>query len=191
MSKMITPFVVGYYSDADDLKKACAASTEHKHRGHDAYTPYPVHGLEHELGYKRSLLGRPVLAILLFGACMGFFMQYFMLKVDWPINIAGKPYNSWPAFVVITFESGVLSAAVSNMALVLLAYCKILPHPNTKVINLDLTDDTFCLAIPVPGNGDEADIKKFLSEQGADNIQTYDSEDVEPICLSNKGGESA
>ncbi|NRA39002.1 MAG: hypothetical protein HRU15_12735, partial [Planctomycetes bacterium] len=41
------------------------------------------------------------------------------------------------------------------------------------------------LAIPVPGNGEEGDIKKFLNEQGADNIQTYDSEDVEPICLSN------
>lgn len=180
MSKMQTPFVAGFFKEPAKLKQACKASTDRQHQGHDAYTPYPIHGLDHLLGFKRSLLGRPVLFLLLFGAFCGFMMQYWMMKVDWPINIAGKPYNSWPAYVVITFESGVLAGAIGNMLLVLLVFCKILPNPKTKVISELLTDDTFCLAIPVKANGSEDELKKFLEEQGAENITVYQTEEVEP-----------
>lgn len=180
MSKMPAPFVAGYFTDPKKLNKACQASTERKHKEHDAYAPYPVHGLEDSLGFKRSLLGRPVLFFLLFGAFCGFMMQYWMLKVDWPINIAGKPYNSWPAFVVITFESGVLAGALSNMFLVLIVFCKVFPSPKTKVIDESLTDDRFCLAIPLQDNGSEDALRKFLEEQGAEDIQLYESDEVEP-----------
>ena len=180
MSKMPSPFVAGFFKDPKQLKKACSASTERKHKDHDVYAPYPVHGLEDCLGFKRSLLGRPVLFFLLFGAFCGFMMQYWMMKVDWPINIAGKPYNSWPAYVVITFESGVLAGALSNMFLVLIVFCKVFPSGNTKVISESLTDDTFCLAIPLAENGSEESLRSFLAEQGAEGIQLFEDENVEP-----------
>ncbi len=192
MSKMPTPFVAGFFKDPNKLKHACKASTDRRHVGHDAFTPYPMHGLEDLLGFKRSLLGRPVLFLLLFGAFCGFMMQYWMMKVDWPINIAGKPYNSWPAYVVITFEAGVLTGALGNMALALLVFCKIFPSPDTKVLKLSLTDDTYCLAIPIKDNGSEESLKQFLAEQGAEDIELFTTEEVEsPITHGSDAAPSS
>ena len=115
----------------------------------DGVMPYPVHGFDADLGLKRSWIGRPVLFMLLSGAFLGFIMQQWMMETDWPIIFAGKPYNSWPAFVVITFEMGILCGALTNFAMCLFVACKMRPRPVTRMLRDDLTDDTFALAIPL------------------------------------------
>ena len=134
MAKIEGPYVAGFFTDTDAFVKACEESTARGHKKHDAIMPFPIHAAFHALGLKRSLLGRPVLAILLTGAFLGFIMQWWMMKIDWPIILGGKPYNSWPQYVVITFESGVLCGAISNLALCLLYLCKLVPDPATKVL---------------------------------------------------------
>lgn len=180
MAKIRGPYVAGFFTDPDVFVKACSASTARAHKRHDAIMPYPVHAAFSALGLKRSLLGRPVLAILLTGAFLGFIMQYWMMKVDWPILIGGKPYNSWPQYVVITFESGILLGAIANISLCLVALCKLLPDPGTRMLKDRCTDDTFALAVPLQGNGDVEELTAFMKEQGAEDIVTYRTDDFVP-----------
>jgi hypothetical protein len=173
MAKPSMPFVLGYFSDPKSFKNACAESYRSGHKGHEAFTPYPLHGLDKLMGIRRSWIGRPVLFMLLFGAFCGFMMQLWMLKYDWPVIIAGKPFNSWPAFVVITFESGILCGALSNMAIVLLIACKLLPSVRTRLPIDRLTDDQFCLAVPVTEHGSMDRLQNWMRQQGAENVTLH------------------
>ncbi len=167
------PFVLGYFKDPDVFREACAASTAAGHHGHEAFTPYPLHGVERLLGLSRSWVGRPVLFMLLFGAFGGFMMQLWMMKYDWPVIIGGKPYNSWPAFVVITFESGILCGALTNMAIVLLVACRLLPSRKTRLPDNALTDDTFCLAVPVTEHGSIDNLHTWMKGRGAERVERH------------------
>jgi len=173
MSRMAMPYVCGFFTDPTVFKRACAASYAAGHRGHQAFTPYPLHGIERLMGIRRSWIGRPVLFMLLFGAFCGFLMQVWMLKYDWPLVIAGKPFNSWPTYVVITFESGILMGALSNLAIVLLVACRILPSTKTTLPLDRLTDDTFCLAVPVTEGRSIAELDGWMTAQGAESTRHY------------------
>jgi hypothetical protein len=173
MGEISKPFALGYWSDPKPFGDACEASFHAGHAGHRAFTPWAVHGLEKRMGIRRSWVGRPVLFMLLFGAFCGFMMQLWMMKYDWPLSIGGKPYNSWPAFVVITFESGILCGALTNLLVCLLVACKIIP--TTRIVTPDpkLTDDTFCLAIPVSSTAELAEREEWLKQHGAERVDRY------------------
>jgi hypothetical protein len=181
MAKVKAPFVAGFYTDPDAFVAAASAS---KQAGwatvHEGFMPYPVHAAFDALGIQRSRLGRPVLFLLLFGAFLGFIMQWWMLAIDWPILISGKSYNSWPAYVVITFETGVLIGGVANLLLLLLVYCKLMPDPVTRVIRQRLTDDQFCLVIPIEGERSEQRLREFFEQHQADDVQRCASDQLEP-----------
>ncbi|MGH7831975.1 MAG: DUF3341 domain-containing protein, partial [Candidatus Binatia bacterium] len=79
----------------------------------DAYTPLPVEGLAEALGFTKTRV--PLIALLggIAGCIGGFFLQYWISVVGYPLNVGGRPLNSWPAFVPVTFELTVLLAAVA------------------------------------------------------------------------------
>ena len=78
----------------------------------DAHTPFPVHGLDRAMGLKRSKLPFIVLVMGLGGAAVGFALQTWVHTMAYPLTISGKPYFTWPAFIPITFELGVLGGAL-------------------------------------------------------------------------------
>src|SRR5690606_32541653 len=82
----------------------------------EVYSPFPVHGLDEALGYKRSRL--PIAAFLfgLTGTILALTMQIYMLAIDWPMNIGGKDFAAIPDFIPVTFELTVLLSAFGMVA---------------------------------------------------------------------------
>jgi hypothetical protein len=104
------------------------------YRHMDAYTPYPVERLATELGLPRTRVPLVVLIGGIMGAVSGYFLQYWAMAVDYPINVGGKPYNSWPAFIPVTFELMVLVGALA--AILGMFFLNGLPQPYHPVFNV-------------------------------------------------------
>jgi hypothetical protein len=101
----------------------------------EAYTPIPVDGLSETLGFRRTWIPAIVLACAAIGASGGFFMEWFANVIHLPWNIGGRPMNSWPAFIPITFEMGILFAGVS--AVIGMLWLNKLPQPYHPMFRLD------------------------------------------------------
>jgi Alternative complex III, ActD subunit len=83
------------------------------YRSMDAFTPMPVEGLAEAVGFEKTRLPLVVLIGGIFGMCFGFALQYYASVISFPLNIDGKPHNSWPSFIPITFEMTILAAALA------------------------------------------------------------------------------
>ncbi len=101
------------FENAEQLIEASKKAHEFGYRRMDAYTPYPVEELPAAVGFKKSKLPMIVLIGAVVGGVLGFFMQYYASVISYPLNIGGRPLNSWPSFIPITFETTVLVAAIA------------------------------------------------------------------------------
>jgi Protein of unknown function (DUF3341) len=118
----------------EQILEATRRAHEGGYRHMDAYTPYPVEGLATELGLPRTRVPLVVLIGGIVGAAGGYFLQYWAMAVDYPINVGGKPYNSWPAFIPVTFELMVLVGAIA--AILGMFFLNGLPQPYHPVFNV-------------------------------------------------------
>ena len=121
-----------------DDPNALVAATERAHReGYrrmDAYSPFPIEELHEALGRHQSRLPLIVLIGGLLGCVGGFAMQYWIAVVAYPLNVGGRPFNSWPAFIPVTFECTILAAALS--AVLGMLALNGLPMPYHPVFNV-------------------------------------------------------
>jgi hypothetical protein len=101
----------------------------------DAYSPFPIDGLAEVIGFKRTQLPLIVLIGGLLGGIGGFYLQYWISAIDYPMIIGGKPYNSWPAFIPVTFETTILGAALA--AVLGMLGLNGLPMPYHPVFNVE------------------------------------------------------
>jgi hypothetical protein len=165
------PFVAGFYRDQQAFVAACGAAVAAGHHP-QAFTPYPVHGIEKVLGIRRSLIGRPVLAVILVGFCLGLHLTWYTMSQDWPLNVGGKPFFAWQTFLVVIMETGLLLGALANMGLAL-HFCRLLPAPDTRLLNDRLTDDTFALVLPVRAQEGADVLVGWLMAQHAEEAQVF------------------
>jgi len=103
--------IMAEFDNPSDLVSAAKRTYEAGYRRINGYSPYPIEELSEAIGFTRTSLPLIVLIGGIIGGLGGFFMQYWMEVIDYPLNVGGKPFNSWPAFIPITFETTVLCAA--------------------------------------------------------------------------------
>jgi len=113
------PLRVAVFADERDLLAVAGACRAQAFTVLDAHTPWPVHGLDQALGLRRSRLPWVTLAAGLTGLLLGTWLQYWASASDWPLNVAGKPFDSLPAFVPVMFELTILFAGVATFVLCL------------------------------------------------------------------------
>jgi hypothetical protein len=137
------------FESATLLMEACNRTREAGYQKMDAYSPFPIEGLAEAIGFHKNRVPLVVLLGGITGALTGYGMQYWMSAVDYPINIGGRPLNSWPSFIIITFELTILFAGLSA-ALGMLALNG-LPMPYHPVFNVPrfamATKDRFFLIV--------------------------------------------
>ncbi len=103
--------LIAEFDDPNRLVEVTQSAYDRGFRLMEAYTPFPVEGLDLALGYYRNKVPQTVFAGALLGGLSGFLLQCWSAMVYYPHNIAGRPLYSWPAFIPITFETTILGGA--------------------------------------------------------------------------------
>ena len=168
--------VMAQFDSPSTLVAAAKETYAAGYRRINGYSPFPIEELSEAIGFTRTSLPLIVLLGGIIGGVGGFFMQYWMEVIDYPLNVGGKPYNSWPAFIPITFECTVLVAAFAAV-LGMLALNK-LPQPYHPVFNAPnfalATRDRFFLVI-------EANDAKFRRNEVMQFMKTLGARDVSDV----------
>lgn len=170
-------FVLGEFAETATLLKAGAALREANLGTLDAYSPYPVHGMEEAIGIPKSIVPRIALAGGLSGIFGGFMLQYWTNSVDYRLNIGGRAldFAAWPTNIPITFESGILLTTLSIFfgSMVLFG----LPRPYHPVFESErfrsASIDAFWLSVEsekLPG--ELKDVEERLRALGARHVET-------------------
>jgi hypothetical protein len=154
------------FDNPEELLAAARRTRESGFRHIDAFSPMPIEGLAEAVGFERTRLPLIVLVGGIIGCIAGFTLQWWVNVVNLPLNIGGKPHNSWPAFIPITFETTVLAAALA--AVLGMLALNGLPTPYHPVFNVPrfalATRDRFFLCIKAKdGKFELARTKEFLS----------------------------
>ena len=101
------------FDDPNELVHAVRVTVEAGYAGVDAFTPFPIEAVADALGEHRNRLPLLVLIGGLSGGIAGYLLQWWTSAIDYPLNIGGRPFHSWPAFVPVTFECTILGAALA------------------------------------------------------------------------------
>ena len=159
--------VLAEFRTADDLLHAARAAKAAGYQRVEAYTPFPVEGLDQAVGMRSN---RVALGALLGGIAGGlgtYFLQWYSAVIDYPINVGGRPLHSWPSFIPPTFEITILGAALTAVAVMLFANgLPRLRHPLFGAPQFDLaTRNRFFLCIRATAPRFEpARARSFLKE---------------------------
>jgi mono/diheme cytochrome c family protein len=169
---------LGMFEREEDLLGATEEARLSGLRIVDVYTPYAVHGLDRAMGLGPSRLGRACLVFGLLGAGLAFWFQNWASAVDWPINVGGRPWNSWPAFIPVVFELMVLFAGL-GVVLAFFAVSRLYPGRRAVLPTPTVTDGRFALVLEESDAAfDVRDVRRLFAEHHA--VATEEREDQDP-----------
>lgn len=158
--------VVAEFETPDQILQAARQTRKRGYRKFNAYTPFEVEGLAEEVGFGFNWFAPMILIAGFSGAGGGYFMQWYANVVSYPLTVAGRPHNSWPSFIPITFEMAVLAAALTAF-FGLLALCG-LPRPYHPIFSAPNIGELsrkgrFFLCVPATAPGfRHDDVRHFL-----------------------------
>ena len=176
---MMRTFKIGIFDDEGKFLSSIRSLQEQKLQIFDVFTPYPVHEVFHLLKRKSRL---PTAAYFfgLFGivATLGFL--YYTSVIDWPLIYGGKPFNSFPSFIVVTIVVTILTVTLASLAL-FSARSKLFPGRDNTIFDLRATDDKFVIVVDtnVPDQSQAGRAGNLMKEQGAIEIIDKEFEKVE------------
>jgi len=168
-------YVIGEFTDPDDCVRAVLRLRGMGLERLDAYTPYPVHGIDEALGLPRSTV--PLVAISggVLGALGGYYMQVWMNAIDFPINVGNRPPHGFWTNIPITFESGVLLAVLSIFFSSIFKYFQ-LPRPYHPLFESErfrsASLDGFWVSIETEDESAISELEQNLRELEAHKVHT-------------------
>jgi hypothetical protein len=173
--------IYGMLAEFDSPTALVAAARRTHDAGYrkiDAYSPFPVEELAEAIGFHHDRVALVVLIGGLLGCLSGYLMQYWVAAVTYPVNIGGKPMNSWPSFIVVTFEMTILFAGLA--AVLGMLALNGLPMPHHPVFNVPrfafATKDRFFLIVfSSDPKYDPAATRRFLEGLGPRSISEVPS----------------
>jgi hypothetical protein len=161
--------VYGLMAEFDSAQELVAAAHKTHAEGYrkmDAYSPFPIEGLAEAIGFHKNRVSLVVLIGGLIGLITAYSLQYWVAVITYPTNIGGRPYHSWPSFIIVTFELTILFGGISS-AVGMLALNG-LPMPYHPVFNVaefaKATENKFFLVVESSDpQYDAARTRSFLS----------------------------
>lgn len=175
---MSEEFIIGHFDDEEKLAKAGHKVKDEKFTIHDFYTPFPVHGLDELLDIKRSRLPYVTFVAGGIGLVLSMTFQVWTSAFDWPINVGGKPMQSIPAFIPVTFELMVLFGALTTVA-AFFYRSKLFPGREVIILDHRQLDDHFLLVVKKEAQSEK--LMRLLESEGAFKVE---SKSVE-VCNEN------
>jgi len=170
--------IMAEFATPTDLIEAAEKTRAAGYRRMDAFTPYPIEQVWEAIGHHRSRVPLLVLIGGLLGCVGGYALQYWVSAIEYPLDIGGRPYNSWPAFIPVTFEMTILVAGL--FAVVGMLALNGLPTPHHPVFNVPrfalASRDRFFLVVEARDKRfDRAGTRAFL--EGLGPTEVWDVED--------------
>lgn len=163
-------YILGHFDDPDVMMHGIDNLQKNNVSIYDVFTPFPIHGIEKKLGIKRSRLPIAAFCFGITGTITAFIMVYYMLVIDWPMNIGGKPAFAFPDFIPVMFELTVLFCAF-GMVFTFFYVNHLFPGRAPRVMDLRASDDRFVIAIDAKDNADHSKVDSILKEAGAVEIK--------------------
>ena len=159
--------LIAEFENEEAIVEATQKTVDAGYHHIETYTPYPLDELLDIQHLHQNKVALVILIGGLAGCAVGFFMQYFASVIHYPLNVGGRPFNSWPAFIPVMFECTVLFASFS--ALVGMMVMNKLPRPNHPLFDIErfryATQDRFFLCIEAEDPYFEKDAtRQFLEE---------------------------
>lgn len=153
------------FANPTDIVAAAKRTHEAGYRKIDAYSPFPIEELAEAIGFHRDGVALVTLVGGLLGMFSGYLLQYWIHAINYPINVGGRPFNSWPAFIVVTFEMTILFAGLS--AVFGMLALNGLPMPYHPAFNVERfvfasKDRFFLIIFSSDANYDAVATRRFL-----------------------------
>lgn len=167
---MAVKLLVGSWDRPEAALAAAQAARAAGFEIHDAYTPFPVHGMDEALGLGPSWLGKVCLGFALAGLSGALAFEFWVSVFNWPMNIGGKSFNASPALMPVAFELTVLCAGLGTVA-TFLVLRGLSPARRPEVDGLGATNDRFVLAFDALGGDRDARLRTFLADQKARDVR--------------------
>lgn len=165
--------VMGEFETPEQLLAAAKRAKQAGYKHVEAYTPFPIEGLAQAIGFRWTAV--PLITLIggIGGGLTGFGLQYWCAAISYPQNIAGRPLNSWPAFIPVTFELTILGASI--FAVIGMLALNKLPQPYHPVFSVErfahASTDRFFLVIEASDpKFSLAESSRFLQEMAARHV---------------------